>query len=1250
MLTLLIVVASLLIIVITAGLAVALSVAPGRRRIWRLLAFAFPVAMLVRLITLDQVLSSEAAGAPSQRTMIVIAALLMVLLIGLAGVVPHLLRYLRSSKALDESERRFEMVLDTMHNAVLVTDSDHNVVLVNRALCEMLGYSEEELLAVEPAVSLAHPDDRERMHRSADAVRRGDQAIVDCECRLIDSGGETVYVECRLTAFDLDGSGPGVLTEAENVTGRVLAQRALVQSREQLARAQEVARLGSWHWDLKTDEVRWSDEFYRICGWEPGEVKPGSRSFKTLLSDDDSKIMNGLYASAARDGDPFEGLIVALRRSDGSDRTIEGQAEVTFDAEGRPETVIGIIHDVTERVAADGALRDSEERFRAVFETGASGIVVLDAGGRAIMLNSAVVEMLGYDRSELEQTPLAYLLRSEDRDASYEWLADGNGGGPRDDRQRMQLVRKDRELIDVDIHASPFTLQGDTVGTMLEVRNITDELALQRRVESSAAEIATILETAPDPIVRINERGQILRANAAVRAVFGWEPEDLTKQDISVLIGGEARTRHASYVEHYLKTGQASTAEGLVIDRTRESVGRRKDGMEFPIELNVAEVPGPPGAQREYTAVLRDISERFAVQRALRESEERFRTAFETAQNGMLLLARDGRTLLQNRALLEMLGMTPAGVVSFRRSHDRVPQLDDFMSRDDFDRLSAISVRRPGSTEPSPRARVSLRSLDGRAVEAEVTASTFNEGGAAIGTLVEVRDITDQLVAERSLRESEEHLQAVVDAVQSGLVIRDREGAVLWANQAVCDLLGCTADEFRSMPIEELITSEDIDLVRGRIGEAGGDVEHAGVHGATVRALRRDGTEIAMQVNSAPFTQGGEVVGVLAELNDVTESVRLREQLLQSQKLEAVGTLVAGVAHDFNNLLTAIGGSIELAREEQGESPWLERATVATDRAGQLVHQLLQFSRRTDATRRIVDLRALGQESADLLGETVDRRIAITVQDPGAPLPVWADQGQLQQVMMNLLVNSRDALADRMSDAELPADYVPRIEIHFESFEFDGESLAEFRVTDNGSGMTPEVRERIFDPFFTTKQVDEGTGLGLSTAYGIVTDHGGTMTVESTPGEGTTFIVRLPSPAPGFVDTDEGESATTDSLGPGAGERVLVVDDEPAVIEIAHQALSRAGYQVASAMGGDGALRMSDDGPFDLVLLDVNMPAPNGWQTLHQLLKGDPHQRVLMLSGYALDDEARERGALGLLRKPFDAKMLVKAVEEALTV
>lgn len=498
-----------------------------------------------------------------------------------------------------------------------------------------------------------------------------------------------------------------------------------------------------------------------------------------------------------------------------------------------------------------------------------------------------------------------------------------------------------------------------------------------------------------------------------------------------------------------------------------------------------------------------------------------------------------------------------------------------------------------------------------------------------------------------ALNETEARFHRVFDLARNGLLLLNDDGELLVYNAAMLELVGYDQASIehdraafgRHLTISDFVDAEELErlwaMAAARLrGEETPDTMQT-------RMRHRDGHWVDIEVSASVY-HDGDSVGVTVEVRDVTEQLQMREQLLQSQKLEAVGTLVAGVAHNFNNLLMTIGGSIELAGDSDDKQPWLERATVATNRAARLVQQLLQFSRHDDAEHDLVDLRELVDESIELLRETGDRRIELQRGADSGPLRVWADRGQLHQVVMNVLVNAGEALGERLAENTEP-EYRAQIRVEFST---TSAGQVEIRVIDNGPGMAPEIRDRIFDPFFTTKRIGQGAGLGLSTAYGIVTEHGGQMTVRSNVGEGTEISIRLPE----FLGEApiEHKPMMASALARGRSGRLLIVDDESALVEIAHRTLEDAGYDVVSVQSGRAALELASRQRFDLVLLDVNMPAPNGWEALDELLDHDPGQRVLMLSGSALGLEARQRGAAGLLMKPFDRESLVAAVDAVL--
>ena len=547
-----------------------------------------------------------------------------------------------------------------------------------------------------------------------------------------------------------------------------------------------------------------------------------------------------------------------------------------------------------------------------------------------------------------------------------------------------------------------------------------------------------------------------------------------------------------------------------------------------------------------------------------------------------------------------------------------------------------------------PRNRVAVEAFDVDSLGAQLTLAVL-ASLVAIGTVGVTAHVRSYLSASRALLATEERFRRVFDSARNGLLLLNDDGELLEYNAAMLELVGYDQESIESerATLGRFLTISDFmaedELVRlwaMASAHLRGDQTPDSVE---TRMRHRDGHWIDIEVSASVYVDG-DMVGVLAEVRDITEQLRMREQLLRSQKLEAVSTLVAGVAHNFNNLLTTIGGSIELAGETDDKRPWLERATVATDRAARLVEQLLQFSRHDDAEHAVVDLRELVDESIELLRETVDRHIELKRTVDSGPQLVWADRGQLHQVVMNVLVNASDAVEERLA-ANGRAGYRAQIRVEFSTTRA---GLREVRVIDNGPGIAPEIRDRIFDPFFTTKAIGRGTGLGLSTAYGIVAEHGGQMNVESTVGEGTEVSICLP-PFTG-AEPERSEPAPAPAVRRGRGGRLLVVDDERAIVEVAQRTLEDAGYDVVSVESGREALEIASMQRFDLILLDVNMPAPNGWEALDELLDHDPGQRVLMLSGNALGVEARRRGAAGLLMKPYDRDSLVAAVDAALPI
>jgi PAS domain S-box-containing protein len=517
------------------------------------------------------------------------------------------------------------------------------------------------------------------------------------------------------------------------------------------------------------------------------------------------------------------------------------------------------------------------------------------------------------------------------------------------------------------------------------------------------------------------------------------------------------------------------------------------------------------------------------------------------------------------------------------------------------------------------------------------------------GATVFLQDVTEKRRAEEAVRKSEALLKLVLDTLPVGVWVADREGRILLGNPAGERIWNVA----KGVPLEENAQIHGLDADTGRplaprewaLARAlAGSVSL----GQTVEVSDHAGGRRVLLHSAVPAKNAdGEIVGAVAVNEDVTSRRELQEELRQAQKMEAVGRLAGGIAHDFNNLLTTMLGYASLLQSElpaggpEHESVLEIRA--AAERAARLTQQLLAFSRKQVLSPHVLSLNGLIDGAASMLrhliGENVD---LVTRLDPELPT-VRADRGQLEQVIVNLAINARDAMPDGgtltiETRAARPEDAV-------------GGRWVGLTVSDTGTGIEPDVQARMFDPFFTTKAKGKGTGLGLSTVYGIVKQSGGTITVSSERGAGASFRILLPA-----VDESAEESKRSLTIPAVAGlETILLAEDEEKVRELVRGVLASSGYTVLVAKSGTEALELSSghSGPIHLLLTDVVMPGLNGPQLVQRLLPYRPETKVLYMSGYT-DDAIGPLGVLDggapFLQKPFTPDRLSKMVREVLGV
>jgi two-component system cell cycle sensor histidine kinase/response regulator CckA len=589
------------------------------------------------------------------------------------------------------------------------------------------------------------------------------------------------------------------------------------------------------------------------------------------------------------------------------------------------------------------------------------------------------------------------------------------------------------------------------------------------------------------------------------------------------------------------------------------------------------------------------------------------------------------RFVAVNDAVVLRYGYTRAELLELR--------VQDVIPADEAERLADdLAWGGPG---PSDVLAWNHRTKAGAILPLEVVTARFDSGDRVV-RLVVGTDITDRRRAEEALRQSEERLRNVLTHIPCGVFWKDRASIYLGCNDRVArdrglevsgEVVGRTDDDLTTVPDEaEASRASDRQVLESGEPLLNCEEPHT----------LADGTRAVFLTSRVPMRDAdGNAVGVLGVYQDVTERKRLEAQLRQSQKMEAVGRLAGGIAHDFNNLLTIISGNTHLIQNlgpGDPEFPQLvDDVRDAADRAAALTRQLLTFSRKQPTRPVVLDLNDIVTGLASMLRRLIGERITVRTQLAPSPIRVRADRGQLEQVLMNLVINSKDAMPDGGT-------------LTIATAEVTGQGrFARLTVADTGCGMSDEVKRHLFEPFFTTKEVGKGTGLGLATVYGIVEQAGGTIEVESAPGAGTTFSIRLP-----WCESLAKSSISLPQLDPrlraGSRRSVLLVEDEERLRKLVRFTLEGQGYSVIEAGGGEAAMRLlTPDRPVDLLVTDLVMPGIDGRELATRVRATRPDTAVVFISGY-VPDYRRVEGLAGamFLPKPFTPLDLVKTVEKAL--
>jgi PAS domain S-box-containing protein len=640
------------------------------------------------------------------------------------------------------------------------------------------------------------------------------------------------------------------------------------------------------------------------------------------------------------------------------------------------------------------------------------------------------------------------------------------------------------------------------------------------------------------------------------------------------------------------------------------------------------------------SGVMINITAQKRAQEELRLSIEKFQTIVETAQEGIWQVDAQGMTLYVNPRLEQILGHT-AREMTGRSFLDFMDESQRASGRANLER------RRRGVAETS---ETILLHRDGRKVHARLsTAPIFDELGFFQGAVAMVTDITDQKQAEEILRQSESKFRALTETVASAIFISQGDRFV-YANHQTEVLLQCSREEILNRPFWDFLSPEHHELVRQRRAARLRGEDATSRYEIKIRTAKGEERWLDFSVSVVEYEGAPAILGTAF---DITDRKVLEEQFRRAQKMEAVGQLSAGIAHDFNNILGVIIGFSELVqRRLHGDSDLyrqVEQIHKAGKRGAALTRQLLAFSRKQMLRPSVANLNSVVQDMSKSLLRLVGEHVEIVERLEAHLGSVRVDVTQMEQIILNLVVNARDAMPDggilvlETGNVEFDTDQARRF------VEMPAGRYVVLAVSDTGTGMSEEVKTRIFEPFFTTKEQGKGTGLGLATVYGIVKQSGGFIWVYSELGHGTTFKIYFPREDQAADDLRESNPATAEA----GTETVLVVEDDVSLRHLTCEVLRGGGYQVLGSESPEDALRIVREysGEIHLLLTDVIMPRMNGRAVAEQALALRENLRVLFVSGYN-DDVAlyKELFANGdnFLQKPFSREVLLRKVRELL--
>ncbi len=1138
----------------------------------------------------------------------------------------------RRERTLEELQ--FVKQLNELSNdPVYVLDpaDDFRMVYVNEAAVRHFGVSREKLLTLrvrdwDPAYAKA------RGQSNWEKLKVTRFAIFESEHHLAD--GRVVPVEISANYIQHRGKeyAGGYF---RNISERKKAEAELRESRERYHLALRGAELGTWDWNIQTGHVIFNRRLTEMLGYRLEDLEPNVKTWENLIHPEDlPNVMKVLQMHLEGRSEIYKAEHRLKTKSGEWLWVLDSGCVFDRDAEGKPLRAVGTQQNIDAQKKADHILREQRAMLEGILNSVPQAVFWKDRDSRYLGCNRVFAQAAGFKDPE-------QLVGKTDFELP--WGPREGKGYVADDQQVIASKKAKYNIIEpitladgpqrwLETSKTPLLRpDGEVFGVLGVFQDITERKQMEQQLRQERDFSKWTMDVLPG-IFYVLERDGLMRLwNPQLERVTGRTAEQVKGRNCLEMLHPED---HARVVE----------AIGGVFEKGEDQVAARLltlAGSAIPYHFHGRriELDGRPCI----LGVGIDISERLKIEEQL-ENQLRFQqTLMSTIPVPIFTKDLAGRYLEWNLACEKFMAMKQEDGRGKRVTDLAPPELAKIHEQKDQELLSKGGIQ---------AYECKVHNATGELRDAIFhKAILTGQDGQPLGIIGAVLDITE-------LKKVKKHLllqESALNAAANGIVITDATGKILWANPAFATLTGYATEEVTGLTPQVLKSGrQDTDFYQ----QMWQTIASGQVWRGELVNRRKDGTLYDEEMTITPVRDAaGKITNFIAIKQDISQRKQMEAQYLRAQRMEGIGMLAGGIAHDLNNVLAPILMSIELLKDihpDAETSDILRSLQDSAQRGADIVRQVLTFARGIKGERLLVAPKHLIKDMGRVAQEAFPRNIRVSTDVPINLWNVSGDPTQLHQVLLNLCINARDAMPDggtlsMVARNETVKDLQSEVGIQIA----DGDYVV-ISVKDTGMGIPPELHERIFEPFFTTKEQGKGTGLGLSTVMGIVKSHHGYLRILSEPGKGAEFLIYLPAVKDAAPATETKEQT---ALPQGQGELVLVVDDEPAITEVAKDILIRNGYRVLTASDGTEAMALvaQNQSKVHLVVTDIMMPFMDGVALVRGLRKLAPKVKIIACSGLASGasmtskvEELRRLGVSPIMHKPFTAQRLLVNVRNIL--